>query len=562
MCGGIKNRRIGAATVYLVHIKQLGVKHLLYTVYILSKMYRPERLATGTGKQKNVYYWGNNRTQAPNMKNILPVAIRFASFMLVVSVTTTMIHAQGNLHQQSVTYQWPEDPLVKDKLEKWRDQKFGMIIHWGLYAVPGIIESWALCSEDWITRDSTMGYDDFKQWYWGLSKQLNPVRFDPEQWAQAAKDAGMRYVVFTTKHHDGFCMFDTKQTGFRITNGPFANHPKANVAKHVFDAFRKKEFMIGAYYSKPDWHSEYYWWPMYATPDRNNNYDIRKNPWRWNKFKRYTYNQIEELMTEYGSMDILWLDGGWVRPLETVTDEVRAWGADIPAWSQDIDMPGIASMARKNQPGLLIVDRTVHGLYENYQTPEQSIPEQKLDHPWESCITLGDAWGYVPGDRFKTSAKVVHKLIEVVAKGGSLLLGVGPSADGTLSELQVQRLREIGQWVQQNGEAIYNTRTTDHYRDGDAYFTRNKEGGMYALVCLPEDKPLPQKIEWRGNLPAKGSRIKLLGSDAAVKWTKDGDKVIVTIPPAFLKQHKSYPALAFAYRAEQPVKKLTVDKGS
>jgi alpha-L-fucosidase len=184
--------------------------------------------------------------------------------------------------------------------------------------------------------------------------------------------------------------------------------------------------MIGAYFSKPDWHSEYYWWPKYATADRNNNYDIRKYPWRWNKFKEFTYNQLSELMHDYGSIDILWLDGGWVRPRETVNEEVLSWGARIPEWSQDIDMPKIAMMARKAQPGLLIVDRTVHGRFENYQTPEQRIPSTQLDHPWESCMTLANNWGYVPNDKYKTSAKVIHTLIEVVAKGGSLLLGVGP----------------------------------------------------------------------------------------------------------------------------------------
>ena len=203
--------------------------------------------------------------------------------------------AQQNVHPQSSQYEWPTDKKVRDKLENWQDLKFGMIIHWGLYAVPGIIESWALCSEDWIDRDSTLGYENFKKWYWGLQKDFNPTRFNPDLWAQAAGEAGMRYVVFTTKHHDGFCMFDTKQTDFKISNGPFQNDPRADVAKYVFDAFRKKGFMIGAYFSKPDWHSEYYWWPKYATADRNNNYDIRKYPWRWNRFKEYTYNQIRIL---------------------------------------------------------------------------------------------------------------------------------------------------------------------------------------------------------------------------------------------------------------------------
>ena len=159
-------------------------------------------------------------------------------------------------------------------------------------------------------------------------------------------------------------------------------------------------------------------------------------------------------MNNYGAMDILWLDGGWVRPLETVNEEVRSWGARIPEWSQDIEMPKIATMAREAQPGLLIVDRTVHGPYENYQTPEQRIPSEKIDNPWESCMTLANNWGYVPNDRYKSSAKVIHSLIEVVAKGGSLLLGIGPKPDGTLTDVALQRMKEVGQWLSKNGAAI------------------------------------------------------------------------------------------------------------
>ncbi len=456
--------------------------------------------------------------------------------------------AQGNIHHQSAEYEWPTDPLVKEKLEQWRDQKFGLIIHFGLYAVPGMIESWALCSEDWITRDSSSDYGDYKKWYWGLKKDFNPVNFNPGQWSAAAKAAGMKYLVFTTKHHDGFCLFDTKQTDFNIATGPFASNPKANLAKYVFDAFRKDGFMIGAYFSKPDWHSENFWWPMYATPDRNTNYDIRKFPWRWDKFRQYTYNQIEELMTGYGKMDILWLDGGWVRPLETVTDEVRSWGAAIPAWSQDINMPKIASMARKAQPGLLIVDRTVHGPYENYQTPEQTIPKEKLDHPWESCITLGNAWGYVPNEQLKSTTTIIHKLIEVVAKGGSLLLGIGPKPDGTLQEAEVLRMKEIGDWLALNGAAIYKTRTTEKYVDGNVFFTQSKDSvTMYALACLPENTALPPTISWTGNTPKKGSKIKLLQTGTNVKWVMNGDTLVITLPASIQKMNSSLPALAFAY---------------
>lgn len=468
--------------------------------------------------------------------------------MFFLLVICGKLRAQQNVHPQSTEYEWPADEAVKQKLEKWQDQKFGIIIHWGLYAVPGMIESWALCSEDWIDRDSTRSYDDFKKWYWGLQKDFNPVNFNPEQWAKAAKEAGMRYVVFTTKHHDGFCLFDTKQTDFSIAKGPFQNNPRADVAKYVFDAFRKEAFMIGAYFSKPDWHSEDFWWPKYATPDRNVNYDIRKFPWRWNRFRQYTYNQISELMNNYGSMDILWLDGGWVRPRETVNAEVRSWGAPIPPFSQDVDIPKIAAMARKAQPGLLVVDRTVHGPYENYQTPEQRIPAQQLDHPWESCMTLANNWGYVPNDFYKSSAKVIHSLIEVVAKGGSLLLGIGPRPDGTLTNEALQRMAEIGVWMKRNGDAIYETRTVKNYRDSSTYFTQNKKRGLYyALVCLPEGKPLPSTIEWKGNAPGKATKMTLLQTGETVKWKQSGNQTTVFLPSALLRKNEPLPALAFSF---------------
>ncbi len=182
--------------------------------------------------------------------------VRILALSFIVFARVFEASGQENVHPQSTEYTWPEDPLVKERLEKWRDQKFGMIIHWGVYAVPGMIESWALSGEPWVKRDTTMSYDEFKNWYWGLSKQFNPVQFDPDQWATVAKSAGMRYVVFTTKHHDGFNMFDTKYSDYKISNGPFRSNPKANVALHVFQAFRKQDFMIGAYFSKPDWHSE------------------------------------------------------------------------------------------------------------------------------------------------------------------------------------------------------------------------------------------------------------------------------------------------------------------
>lgn len=211
-------------------------------------------------------------------------------------------------------------------------------------------------------------------------------------------------------------------------------------------------------------------------------------------------------------------------------------------------MPKIAAMSRKAQPGLLIVDRTVHGRYENYQTPEQRIPEKQLDHPWESCMTLANNWGFVPNDNYKSSTKVIHTLIEVVAKGGSLLLGVGPKPDGTFTEEAIQRLKEVGKWMDKNGVAIYNTRTTKNYRDGNTWFTQNMKTGIrYALVCLPEGQPNPKEISWQFNVPKKGSKIKLLGTGQPVKWQLEGNSVKVILPSSVVNAGNIGAALVFSF---------------
>jgi alpha-L-fucosidase len=396
--------------------------------------------------------------------------------------------------QPSPAYTYPNEPSVRENLEHWRDLKFGIIIHWGIYAVPGIVESWSICNEDWVGRDTALNYEDYKKWYFGLSKEFNPTQFNPEAWSSSAKNAGMKYLVFTTKHHDGFCMFDSKYSDFKITNGPFKSDPKSNVTKEVFNAFRKENFFIGAYFSKPDWHSDYYWWHAFATGERNNNYDIRKFPEQWKRFQNYTANQISELTSEYGKVDMLWLDGGWVRPLETVNDEVHSWQCPIPAWSQDVNVPRLAEIARKNNPGTLVVDRTVHGEYENYRTPEQRIPNERLDYPWETCMTLGNAWGFVPNDQYKSSREVIHKLVEVIAKGGNLLLGVGPTPTGVFPEEVNNRLKEIGDWTSAHSEAIYGTRCIPNFRKENIYFVEGKSGEQYAFVLLKEGEQVPAEI--------------------------------------------------------------------
>lgn len=420
--------------------------------------------------------------------------------------------AQSFVHQQSNTedYVWPTDPQVLTKLKHWQDQKFGVLMHWGLYSVPGIVESWSICSEDWIVRERKPTYEEDKAWYWSQKDSLNPVNFDPSKWADVMKKAGMKYMIFTTKHHDGFCMFDTKYTDFSIAHGPFGKDPRHNIAKEVFNAYRNKGFMIGCYFSKPDWHSKWFWNPYYATPNRRINYKKQQHPDWWQNYRKFTQNQLNELTTDYGNIDILWLDGGWIT-------------------GDEIGLDTILVDARKRNPGMISVDRTIRGKNENYQTPEQGIPAKQLDIPWESCITLSHAWGWTPNAKFKSPNKVIGILSEIVAKGGCLALGVGPKADGTLQPEVVNTLLKIGSWLNKNGQAIYSTVNAAHYNDGKVWFTADKNGKtLYAIYALEDGEKTPKTITWTENKP-KGKLV-LLQNGKSVKYTVKDNQVTVTLP--------------------------------
>ncbi|MBE0648190.1 MAG: alpha-L-fucosidase [Bacteroidales bacterium] len=423
--------------------------------------------------------------------------------------------------QESHPYIPETDPMVLEKLEQWKDLKFGLLMHWGPYSQWGIVESWSLCSEDepWCKR-KMKNYVDYCREYEKLKDTFNPVNFDPESWARAAKEAGMKYVVFTTKHHDGFCMFDTKETDYRITDAgcPFSENPRSNVTKEIFDAFRNEGFLTGAYFSKPDWHCNDYWAEEWATPDRNVNYSIEKYPERWQKYCDFTKNQIEELMTEYGPVDILWLDGGWVAPQN----------------GQDVNMGDIVEMARKHQPGLIVVDRAVGGRYENYRTPEQHIPGELLDYPWETCMTMAGSWSYVPNDRYKPTRKIVHLLADIVSKGGNYLLNIGPGPDGSWHDTAYIRLQEIGSWMKINGEAIYGSRPILPVEYKNIRFTCNPDGTVYLIYLANENEiTLPSTIFADGFLPSGGSTIQLLGRKGDLKWKKEGTGFRIEIPASW-----------------------------
>lgn len=406
---------------------------------------------------------------------------------LFVMANSATLRAQAFVHEQSKAsdYEWPEDPAVRAKLDSWQDCKFGVQFHWGLYSVPGIVESWGLCSEDhsWNKRPGGMDYDQWKKWYWDLKQVFNPVLFNPDDWAEIMEDAGMKYMIFTSKHHDGFCMFDSKYTDFSIAKWAFKDNPRRDVARHVWNSFRQKGFMLGCYFSKPDWHSEWFWNPYFATPNRHPNYKKDRYPEWWQNFEDYVHNQVTELMTGYGPLDILWLDGGWVK-------------------GPDIHLDELLAEVRTAQPGLIAVDRTARGRNENYQTPEQKIPATQLDYPWESCVTLTKNWGWDPHPEYKSPRAIIDLLAEITAKGGSLLLGVGPRPDGLIEEEASCRLREVGEWLGRCGKAIYSTRITPYYNEGNMWFTADKDGKtLYAIYALPDGEELPATLEWTGNIP-------------------------------------------------------------
>jgi alpha-L-fucosidase len=466
-----------------------------------------------------------------------PKGAPFKCFLLGIALVVSPLAAQD----ATSLYVRNPDPLVQQKLSQWQDLKLGLLMHWGTYSQWGIVESWSLCAEDegWCRskqRDSIGDYASYKKAYEALQTTFNPVKFDPKRWAQAAAEAGMKYVVFTTKHHDGFSMFDTHQTDYRITSPrtPFSHNPNADVTRAIFDAFRAQGFMIGAYFSKPDWHNPDYWWPYFATPDRNPNYDIKRYPDRWSRFVAFTHAQINELMTNYGKVDILWLDGGWVR---TLTDSEIRTTINRPDYgfmhiqSQDIDMPRLVAEARAKQPGLIVVDRAVPGPYQDYLTPEAQVPKEALPYPWEVPMPMATSWSYVPHDKYKSAHVLIQMLVDVVAKGGNLLLNVGPGPDGAWDEAAYDRLKALGAWMKVNSEAIYATRPITPFVEGKFRFTQTKNGVTYAIYLPAEGETSPpQSLNVASFAPAPGAVITLLGSGRTIPWEASGAGFVMRMP--------------------------------
>lgn len=485
------------------------------------------------------------------------------SKLLILSLLVTAFSFSQTIYEDE-RYVPETDPLVLEKLDQWQDKKFGLLMHWGAYSQWGIVESWSLCPEDygWTQRkkgNNPQNYFEYKKEYESLKKTFNPTQFNPEKWANAAKRAGMKYMVFTTKHHDGFSMFDSKYTDYKVTDPEcaFSTNPRANITKEIFNAFRAKDFWVGAYFSKPDWNHENYWDSYFPPQDRNVNYDPLAYPEKWQKYVDFTHNQILELLTDYGKVDILWLDGGWVAKMSDneIENHYKSKFAENKsgngfikhrAVSQDIKMDELVVKARAKQPGLIVVDRAVHGKNQNYLTPENRVPEKTLPYPWESCIISGGGWSHTFNATYKSGREGIHMLVDIVAKGGNLLLNIAPGPDGKWQQGAYDLLKEYEDWIKINGNAIYNTKPIAPYKENSICFTQNKDGNVFFFYLANEkETTVPSEIVVESITPKRGAKITMLGSRTRLKWKKLDKGFKVIIPEKLRNNPKSNYAWTF-----------------
>ncbi|MFO8014303.1 MAG: alpha-L-fucosidase [Phycisphaerae bacterium] len=314
-----------------------------------------------------------------------------------------------------------DDPLTSPRTLWYREGKFGMFIHWGVYAVPaGVYKGKKIGGiGEWIMDRANIPVEEYEK----FPPQFNPVKFDAEEWVRLAKTAGMTYMVITSKHHDGFAMYDSKVSEYDIIDAtPFDRDPMKELAA----ACKKHGLKFCFYHSIMDWHHP---------KAKGSAFD--------DYHKNYLKPQVKELITRYGPLGIMWFDGEW-----------------IGEWTQE-DGRDMYRFCRDLQPSLIVNNRVGKRKREDgdYETPEQNIPAGAIQgRLWETCMTMNDTWGYKKNDdNWKSDADLVRKLIDIASKGGNFLLNVGPKADGTIPQPSVTRLKQVGRWLSHNGEAIYGT---------------------------------------------------------------------------------------------------------
>ena len=334
-----------------------------------------------------------------------------------------------------------EGKSSEKRLEWWQHDRFGMFIHWGLYSITAR-DMWYYSNEKVL-----------KEKYEKLAERFDPVDYKPSEWAALAVEAGMKYSVITTKHHDGYCLFDSELTDFKSTNSPCGKDLIVGWVK----AFRGAGLRIGFYHSLLDWHHPEYtidnFHPQRDVPE------VQKEKRDMSRYVEYLHGQVRELLTRYGKIDILWPDFTWDKRSH-----------------EDWQAKRLVKMVRELQPHIVINDRL--GLPEDFTTPEQYLPDKQpeLDgepRPWEACMTIGQSWGYYRQDpKNKTTAQLIRGLVHCVSKNGNLLLNVGPTPRGRIQDEFAIRLWEIGKWMRENGESIYGCGASSYTSPPDARYTQ------------------------------------------------------------------------------------------
>jgi alpha-L-fucosidase len=332
----------------------------------------------------------------------------------------------------------------EQNIEEWKDARFGMFIHWGPVTLKGTEIGWSRGREVPIEE-----YDN-------LYRQFDAKNFNADDWVNVAKAAGMKYIILTTKHHDGFCLWNTRQTDFNIMNSPL----KRDVVKELAEACKKQGIAFGTYYSTCDWHN-----PDFPLTSPGGSVERRKSD--LDAYTTYLKKQVGELLLNYGPLSVLWFD--------------------VPQKFDDIRGQSIIDFAHTIQPDIIINNRT--GAKGDFDTPEQRVGGFQNDRPWETCMTIATQWAWKPNDELKSLEQCLQSLVRSAGGDGNLLFNVGPKPDGQIEPLQIERLKEMGQWLKKYGNAIYGTRGGP-FKPADWGVSTRKGNTIFLHI-----------LKWNGNSP-------------------------------------------------------------
>ena len=428
--------------------------------------------------------------------------------------------------ERASLYVKPQDEAVLKTLEDFRDKKFGLMVHWGLYNEIGIKEGWPLVDNEWSKWQFKPGTPnkEVKEMYAKLHRGFYPLRFDAKEWADIAYNAGFRYLCFTTKHHDGFCMWDTKTTDYKITGSevPWRLEKNNDITKELFNAFREKNMGISLYYSRADFDCPYYWEEGYNMKDgteRIPSYDPDEKPEKWRKFQEFVYAQLKELVEGYGRIDALWFDGG--------------------CDGKKLGLPEMVDKLRKTQPWMMSVIRTGCPEYCNVITPELCVPNDPLGVPWETCTVMGKplmeygrnyiSFGYTFDQDYMSAKEVIHLLIEIISKGGNLALNIAPQPDGRLPGRAVRELEVLSEWMKIFGDAIYATREVAPYIENKIAYTRSKDEKILNVFYLYDDGEKAPR-EYKAVTEKKVISAKDMRSGETLSFSQNGNCVTIILP--------------------------------